>query len=306
MLANAPVPPVPGNANAMPRQRAPESKISVLIGIIKYALLVVLGFTFVLPFIWMFISALKNDPQIYTIPPIWIPNPAFWSNFPNAWTQYDFTRFVFNSVFLYGLPVTFGVILSSSFIAYGFSRLRWPGRDVLFGIVLATLMIPYAVTMVPLFIIWKNLGLLNSYSPLVIPAYFGSAYGIFLLRQFYLSIPQELSDAARIDGASELGIWWRIMLPLAKPAITVVALFTFIGTWNDYLAPLIYISKIELYPVALGVNLLRIAASSTGTSANVYPNLMAVSTVVTIPVVILFYFAQRTFIEGVTTTGLKG
>jgi len=115
-----------------------------------------------------------------------------------------------------------------------------------------------------------------------------------------------LSDAARIDGASELGIWWRIMLPLAKPAITVVALFTFIGTWNDYLAPLIYISKIELYPVALGVNLLRIAASSTGTSANVYPNLMAVSTVVTIPVVILFYFAQRTFIEGVTTTGLKG
>lgn len=167
-------------------------------------------------------------------------------------------------------------------------------------------MIPYAVTMVPLFIIWKNLGLINSYAPLVIPAFFGSAFGIFLLRQFYLTIPQELTDAARIDGANELGIWWRVVLPLAKPALTVVALFTFIGTWNDYLAPLIYINKTELYPVALGVNLLRIAVGATGTPANIYPYLMAVSTIVTIPVLILFYFAQRTFIEGVTTTGLKG
>jgi ABC-type glycerol-3-phosphate transport system permease component len=254
----------------------------------------------------MVVSALKDDPQVYTIPPVWIPNPAFWDNFPKAWTQYDFTRFTFNSVFLYGIPVTVGVTLSSSFIAYGFSRLKWPGRDILFGIVLATLMIPYAVTMVPLFIIWKNLGLINSYAPLVIPAFFGSAFGIFLLRQFYLTIPQELSDAARIDGASELGIWWRVLLPLAKPALTVVALFTFIGTWNDYLAPLIYINKTELFPVALGVNLLRIAVGATGTPANIYPYLMAVSTIVTIPVLVLFYFAQRTFIEGVTTTGLKG
>jgi ABC-type glycerol-3-phosphate transport system permease component len=278
----------------------------VIIGVIKYGLLIVLAFSFVLPFIWMFVSALKNDPQVYTIPPVWIPNPAFWENFPKAWTQYDFTRFTFNSVFLYGIPVPVGVTLSSACIASGFSRLKGPGRDLLFGIVLATLMIPYAVTMVPLFIIWKNFGLINTYWPLVIPAFFGSAFGIFLLRQFYLTIPQELSDAARIDGANELGIWWRVILPLAKPALTVVALFTFIGTWNDYLAPLIYISKTEMYPVALGVNLLRIAASSTGTSANVYPYLMAVSTIVTVPVVVLFFFAQRTFIEGVTTTGLKG
>lgn len=285
----------------------PKTKPSdVIIAVLKYGILIVLAFSFVLPFIWMFVSALKDDPQVYTIPPVWIPNPAFWDNFPKAWSQYDFTRFTFNSVFLYGIPVTIGVTLSSSFIAYGFSRVQWPGRDILFGIVLATLMIPYAVTMVPLFIIWKNFGLINSYWPLVIPAFFGSAFGIFLLRQFYLTIPQELSDAARIDGANELGIWWRIILPLAKPSLTVVALFTFIGTWNDYLAPLIYISKTELYPVALGVNLLRIAVGATGTPANIYPYLMAVSTIVTIPVIVLFYFAQRTFIEGVTTTGLKG
>ncbi len=301
MIANPPSP--TGEIKQAKRKATPGE---VIVDVLKYAVLIVLAFSFVLPFIWMVVSALKDDPQVYTIPPVWIPNPAFWENFPKAWSQYDFTRFTFNSVFLYGLPVTIGVTLSSSFIAYGFSRVKWPGRDLLFGIVLATLMIPYAVTMVPLFIIWKNLGLINSYWPLVIPAFFGSAYGIFLLRQFYLTIPQELSDAARIDGSGELGIWWRIILPLAKPALTVVALFTFIGTWNDYLAPLIYISKTELYPVALGVNLLRIAVGATGTPANIYPYLMAVSTIVTIPVIILFYFAQRTFIEGVTTTGLKG
>lgn len=301
MIANPPSP--TGEIKQAKRKATPGE---VIVDVLKYAVLIVLAFSFVLPFIWMVVSALKDDPQVYTIPPVWIPNPAFWENFPKAWSQYDFTRFTFNSVFLYGLPVTIGVTLSSSFIAYGFSRVKWPGRDLLFGIVLATLMIPYAVTMVPLFIIWKNLGLINSYWPLVIPAFFGSAYGIFLLRQFYLTIPQELSDAARIDGSGELGIWWRIILPLAKPALTVVALFTFIGTWNDYLAPLIYISKTELYPVALGVNLLRIAVGATGTPANIYPYLMAVSTIVTVPVIILFYFAQRTFIEGVTTTGLKG
>lgn len=301
MIAN---PPSTAGEIKQPKHKATLGE--VIIGVLKYTLLIVLAFSFVLPFIWMVVSALKNDPQVYTIPPIWIPNPAFWENFPKAWGQYDFTRFTFNSVFLYGLPVTIGVTLSSSFIAYGFARVNWPGRDILFGIVLATLMIPYAVTMVPLFIIWKNVGLINSYWPLIIPAYFGSAFGIFLLRQFYLTIPQELSDAARIDGAGELGIWWRIILPLAKPPLTVVALFTFIGTWNDYLAPLIYISKTELYPVALGVNLLRLAVGVTGTTANVYPYLMAVSTLVTIPVIVLFYFAQRTLIEGVTTTGLKG
>jgi len=300
MIAN------PTNSAPVQKPKPKASASGVINTVLKYTVLIVLAFSFVLPFIWMFVSALKNDPQVYTIPPVWIPNPAFWENFPKAWGQYDFTRFTFNSVFLYGIPVTIGVTLSSSFIAYGFSRVQWPGRDILFGIVLATLMIPYAVTMVPLFIIWKNFGLINSYWPLVIPAFFGSAFGIFLLRQFYLTIPQELSDAARIDGSNELGIWWRIILPLAKPSLTVVALFTFIGTWNDYLAPLIYINRTELYPVALGVNLLRIAVGATGTPANIYPYLMAVSTIVTIPVVVLFYFAQRTFIEGVTTTGLKG
>jgi ABC-type glycerol-3-phosphate transport system permease component len=287
-------------------QHSKFSASNALVSVIKYALLLVLGFTFVLPFIWMVSSALKDDPQVYTIPPIWVPSPMFWENFPNAWTKYNFTRFAFNTIFLYGLPATIGTVLSSAFIAYGFARIKWPGRDVIFAIMMGTLMIPYAVTMVPLFIIFKNLGWLNTYLPLVVPAFFGNPWAIFLLRQFYRGIPNELSEAAKIDGSSELGILFKIILPLAGPALTVIALFTFIGTWNDFLAPLIYLTKTDLYPIALGINLLRRAVGETGTTALVYPYLMAASTIVTIPVVIAFYFAQRTFIEGVAVTGLKG
>jgi ABC-type glycerol-3-phosphate transport system permease component len=287
-------------------QHSKFSGSNALVSLIKYALLLLLGFTFVLPFIWMVSSALKDDPQVFTIPPIWLPNPMYWENFPNAWLKYDFTRFTFNTVFLYGLPATIGTVLSSAFVAYGFSRIKWPGRDIIFAIMMGTLMIPYAVTMVPLFIIFKNLGWLNSYWPLVVPMFFGNPWSIFLLRQFYRGIPNELSEATKIDGSSEIGILFRIILPLAGPVLTVIALFTFIGTWNDYLAPLIYLNKTEMYPIALGVNLLRQAAGQTGTTALVYPHLMAVSTIVTIPVVVAFYFAQRTFIEGVAVTGLKG
>ena len=279
---------------------------STLVSFIKYVLLLVLGFTFALPFIWMLSSALKDDPQVFTIPPIWIPSPMFWENFPNAWTKYDFTLFTFNTIFRYGIPATLGTVLSSAFIAYGFARIKWPGRDVIFAIMMGTLMIPYAVTMVPLFIIFKNLGWLNSYLPLVVPAFFGNPWAIFLLRQFYRGIPSELSEAAKIDGANEIGILFKIILPLAGPVLTVIALFTFISTWNDYLAPLIYLNNTKLYPIALGVNLLRQAAGQTGTTALVYPHLMAVSAIVTIPVAVAFYFAQRTFIEGVAVTGLKG
>ena len=274
--------------------------------IVKYLLLIVLAFSFVLPFYWMGSSALKDDPQVNTVPPVWIPNPAYWNNYWDAWSTYDFNLYLINTVFKYALPVAVGTVISSAIVAYGFARIRWPGRDILFSICLATMMVPYAVTMVSLFITFKQLGWINTYLPLVVPAYFGNPYYIFMLRQFFRSIPEELSDAARIDGASEFGILFRIILPLAKPALTVVALFTFMGAWNDYLGPLIYLNQQDQYTIALGIENLRNTIAQVGATKLAYPYLMAVSTIVTLPIFVAFFFAQRTFIEGISLTGLKG
>jgi len=274
--------------------------------IIRHLVLIILAFSFLLPFYWMASSALKDDSQVYTVPPVWIPNPAHWNNFPDAWLQYDFNRYMVNTVVRYAVPGTLATTIASALVAYGFSRLRWPGRDVLFFICLTTMMIPFQVTMVPLFIVFKRLGWLNSYLPLVIPSFCGSPYFIFMLRQFFMTIPHELSDAARIDGAGEFGILFRIILPLARPALTVVALFQFMWAWNDYLGPLIYINKSALYPLALAINQLRSILAGVGISPLAYPYLMAVSTVATVPILIGFFFTQRTFIEGISLTGLKG
>ena len=272
----------------------------------KYAALLLVTFIFAFPLFWMVSSALKSDPQVYTLPPVWIPIPAHFYNFMDGWTRLDFNTMAINSIFRYTLPVVIGTVLSSTFIAYGFAKIKWPGRDTVFFLCMMTMMLPWQVTMVPLFVVFKNFGWINSYRPLVVPSLFGSAYFIFLLRQFFRSIPEELSDAARIDGASELGILLRIILPLARPALAVVALFTFIGTWNNYLGPLIYINQDELFPLALGVQRLNRIANSMGTSGNAYPHLMAVSTIIALPIILLFFLAQRTFIEGISLTGLKG
>jgi ABC-type glycerol-3-phosphate transport system permease component len=278
-----------------------------LVGAIaRYAVLIVLALTFVLPFYWMASSALKDDVQIFTVPPIWIPNPALWENFPDAWLGLGFNRYLGNTVLRYAIPASIGATLTNAVIAYGFARLRWPGRDVLFFLCLSTLMIPFQVRMVPLFIIFRNLGWINSYRPLVIPAFFGNPYYIFMLRQFFRTIPTELSDAARIDGANEAGILFRIILPLARPALAVVALFRIMGAWNDYLGPLIYVQRKAMFPLALGINEVRTTLGGIHQTPLVYPYLMAVSTVATVPVLIMFFFAQRTFVEGISLTGIKG
>jgi multiple sugar transport system permease protein len=273
---------------------------------LKYIVLSVLTFSYAFPLYWMVISALKDDPQVYTIPPVLIPNPAFFNNFIDAWIKYGFNTYLINSIFRYTLPVTIATVISCSFVAYGFARIRWPGRDTLFFLCMATMMLPWQVTMVPLFITYKWLGWINSYRPLVVPALFGSAYFIFLLRQFFLSIPEELSEAARIEGANEFTILFRLILPLSVPALAVVALFRFLGAWNDYLGPLIYLNDKALYPLALGISQLRTIATGMGNTNLAYPHLMAVSTMVALPIIILFFFAQRTFIEGISLTGLKG
>lgn len=284
----------------------PRRILKVFWTALKYTVLVVLAATYAFPLFWMISSALKVDSQIYRVPPILIPVPAHWNNFSDAWTRLPFSLYLSNSVFRYTVPVTLYTVASSTVVAYGFSRLRWPGRDVLFYICMATMMIPWQVTMVPLFITYKQLGWINSYKPLVVPSLFGNAYFIFLLRQFFMTIPEDLSDAARIDGANELGILVRVILPLAKPALAVVALFRFVSAWNDYLGPLIYLNRDELFPLALGVQRLQSIATSMGTSGMAYPHLMAVSTVVALPIILAFFFAQRTFIEGISLTGLKG
>jgi multiple sugar transport system permease protein len=271
----------------------------------KYILLIVLTITYVLPFFWMFTSALKNDAQVYVVPPVWIPNPAFWENFKNAWNSQPFNRYLFNTVFLYAIPVTVGMVLSSSIVAYGFSRLKWKGRDTLFYLCLATMMVPFQVQMVPLFIIFKNLGWIDSFRPLVVPAFFGSPFYIFMLRQFFMTLPIELSEAARIDGANEFGILFRIVLPLSKPALTVVALFAFIDGWNDYLGPMIYVHNNLKLVLALGVENMRRSMMFNSTISNAYPYLMAISTIVVLPILIMFFFGQKTFIEGISMTGIK-
>lgn len=298
---------VPAASSEARPERLEVSRIPALIGTVaRYTVLIVLAASFLLPFYWMVSSAVKNDSQVYTVPPVWIPRPAYWNNFLDAWLQYDFNRFMINTVVRYAVPSTLGVTISSAIVAYGFARLRWPGRDLLFFICLTTMMVPFQVTMVPLFITFKRLGWLNSYLPLVVPSFFGAPYFIFMLRQFFLTIPQELSDAARIDGANEFGILFRIILPLARPALTVVALFQFMWAWNDYLGPLIYINKDMLYPLALGIQRLRSMLAGVGIAPMAYPYLMAVSTIATVPILIGFFFTQRTFIEGISLTGLKG
>jgi len=266
-----------------------------------YTVVSVLAFVFALPFLWMVSTSLKDDPQTYRVPPIWIPNPMRFANYPEALTQQPFGRFFINTLW-YAIPSTIGAVISSAIVAYGFARIRWRGRNLLFFICLATIMIPFQVRMVPLYITFKNLGWLNSYKPLIVPAFFGNAYFIFLLRQFFMTIPHELSEAAKIDGASEWRIMTSIILPLAKPALAVVALFQFMGAWDDYVGPLIYLNRATLFPVSLGLAQFNSAFAESLR----WPYTMAASTVVVLPIIILFFVAQRTFVEGVTITGIKG
>lgn len=272
----------------------------------KYFILILMGATWAFPFFWMFTSAVKSDTQVYTMPPVLIPIPAQWSNFVNAWTSNNFNLYTFNTIFLYCIPVTLFTVVSSVVVAYGFSRVKWPGRDLLFTVCMITMMIPWQVTLVPLFITYKKLGWINSYLPLLVPALFGNAYFIFMLRQFFLSIPEELSDAARIDGANELQTLIQIILPLTTPALSVVALFRFLWAWNDFLGPMIYVNNEKLFPLAVGIYRLQQSVNSMGTKELAYPYLMAVSTIVALPIIVLFFAAQRTFIEGISLTGIKG
>jgi multiple sugar transport system permease protein/sn-glycerol 3-phosphate transport system permease protein len=298
-VANVAQPAVPP-ATASPRllTRRTRQRLGALV-----ALLIILtgAAVILLPLLWMISTSLKLQGDVYLYPPQWIPIPPQWGNYAEVLRVVPFAHYMLNSGFVSALSVI-GSLLSSSLAAYSFARLRSPGRNIIFAILLSTLMLPGAVTIVPTFIIFQKLGWLNTFNPLIVPAFFGNAFFIFLLRQFFLTVPTELEDAARIDGANSLQIFARIMLPLATPALVTVAIFAFIWSWNDYFYPLIYLNSEDMYTVALGV------ANFQG-STRVGPQmhlLMAASFMATLPVLIIYFVAQRFFIQGIVFTGVKG
>ena len=262
---------------------------------------------FLFPLFWMITTSLKPVEETMLTPPRWIPSSWQFGNYARAVTYgsdmlgyIPFLEYGKNTLLLCVLVVV-GAVISNSLIAYGFARLQWPGRDVFFGITLATMMIPFPVLMVPMFALFRELGWIGTFRPLWIPAWFGSAFNIFLLRQFFLTIPRELSDAAVVDGCSQFQVFRHIILPLSKPALAVVALFQFLFTWNDFLGPLIYLTDQRMFTLSLGLQFYQ--SQHGGTEWHL---LMAAATIVVLPIIVLFFFTQRTFIQGVAVTGMKG
>jgi ABC-type glycerol-3-phosphate transport system permease component len=247
----------------------------------------------------MLSSSLKPNYQVLEFPPRWLPNPVRWSNYPEALTYVPFGRYALNTL-LISLLTILGHVLSCTIVAYGFARLRAPGKEVLFAVLLATMMLPYPVTMIPIYVGFNALGWINSILPLVVPAFFGNPFYIFLLRQFFMTIPRDLEEAAQIDGASTLQTIWHVLLPAMRPAIATVAVFGFQAAWTDFLPPLIYLHDQSKYTISLGLSFFRSSYDVR------WSYLMAASLVTMLPMVIVFFVAQKSFIEGITLTGLKG
>jgi multiple sugar transport system permease protein len=267
-------------------------------GVANHTILIAVSAVFLLPITFIVLTALMTDRQSLT-PAIW-PRPFQWNNFSEIFEQIPLLRYTWNTFRVASLA-TIGVVVSCIPVAYALSRLRWRGRQGVFLLVLSTLMLPVQVTVVPLYIIFVRFGWVGSIKPLVVPLFFGDAFTIFLLRQFFLTIPEELSDAARVDGANEFQIMTRVIVPLAKPAIAAVALFQFLYSWNDFFSPLLYlVDKPDLWTLSIGLSQFR-------GQYHVDWNLtMAASLLFMVPVIVLFFLAQRVFVEGVTLTGVKG
>ncbi len=265
-----------------------------------HAVLIVLSVMFSIPFFWMISTSFKINSQINRFPIVWIPNPITFEHYTKGLTTVPFDLYIKNTLIIAFFSVL-GTVISCSMVAYGLSRIDWPLKTPIFMTILATTMIPFYVTMIPLFILFKNMGWVNTFLPLTVPHFFATgAFLVFLLRQFFMTIPRELSEAARVDGANELIIFARIILPLSRPALATVGLFQFLGAWGDFLGPLIYLSDNSKYTVSLGLTFFR------GEYTTQFGQLMAASTVMLLPVIVLFFLAQRTFIQGITLTGIKG
>lgn len=254
------------------------------------------------PVAWMISMSLKDVNHLFDFPPQWVPDPVRWENYVRALTAMPFGRYFLNTIYVTVMS-GLGSVGSSLVISYGFARLRFPGRDQLFLLVIATMMLPYQVTMIPSFILFRYLGWVDTFLPLFVPFFFGRPFFIFLLRQFFLSIPKELDEAARIDGCSSLGILVRVLLPQVKPALAALAILSFMWAWDDFMHPLIYINSSEKWTLTLALNGFQ---SPLDPGQPVIHLMMAASVVVAIPPVVVFFLAQRFFIEGVVISGIKG
>jgi multiple sugar transport system permease protein len=274
--------------------------------LLTYAILVMGSIMMIMPLVWLVRSSLMDNSQIFIFPPQWIPNPIQWSNYPEALTSVPFGKYFLNTA-LIEVCVLAGVLLTSVITAHSLARLRWPGRNVVFAIILGSMMLPSAVTIIPLFVFWRELGALDSLIPLIVPAWFGSgayigqgAFQIFLLRQFFMTIPKELDEAAYMDGGTPFAVLWRVIIPLSTPALLVVGIFTFIDVWNNFLEPVLYLNSEEHFTLALGL------ATFKGLYNAQWGYLMAASMAMIAPIIVLFFVGQRYFIEGITLTGIKG
>ncbi|HEX9363511.1 MAG TPA: carbohydrate ABC transporter permease [Candidatus Dormibacteraeota bacterium] len=285
-------------------ERLPAPRPPLLSQLLPKSILVRVGLIiacalFVLPFYWMLNSAVKTTAELTQFPPTLIPKVFEWGNFVKAVQYVPFGTFLLNSIIL-TTGATLGAAISNPLIAYGFSRIKWPGRDFLFGICMATIFLPFPVLIVALFDIFAKLGWINTFLPLIVPAFFGSPFFIFLMRQFYLSLPNEISEAARIDGANEFQVFWHVILPLARPAVAAVVIFAAVQAWGEFLTPLLFLQDESVYPLSIGLQFYRQSHDVT------YNLLMAASTLVVLPIVALFIAFQRFFIQGVTAGSLKG
>ena len=278
---------------------AKRRKFPSLEAAILYVILTVLAILFVLPIFYLFMGAFKAESELFRVPFKWLPDKFILDNFSNMFQSIPFMRYLKNTMIIVVFNIV-GSLLSCSLVAYGFSRLRWPGRDKVFILVLITMILPYQVTLVPLFLMFTKIKWIGTFLPLIVPCFFGNPFFIFLLRQFFTGIPQDISEAARIDGASEFTIFSRLILPMAKPALTTVALFAFIRSWNDFLGPLVFLGRDELYTLSLAASMLK---------SNLDPNwsvLLALGTVMILPVLLIFFVMQKYFIQGIAMSGIKG
>lgn len=267
---------------------------------VTHIVLILVGLFFLLPFFWMLSTALKSDQQIFVNPPVWIPNPVMWENFAKAVTVIPFFKYMGNTCKVAFMDVL-GTVLACPLVAYGLSRLEWKGRDFLFFLTISVMMIPHEVTMIPQFILYSKMGLVGTYVPLYIASFFGGRpFMIFLLRQFFMNLPRDLEDAARIDGASELKVYAKVVLPLVVPGVLTVALFRFMNSWNDFLGPLLYLSDDKKYTITIGLQMFTTQYSTQ------WSLLMAASLLTAIPVVAVYFLVQKRFIEGITFSGIKG
>ncbi|WP_069999388.1 carbohydrate ABC transporter permease [Cellulosilyticum sp. I15G10I2] len=263
-----------------------------------YIVLALLSVLIILPFLWMVSSSLKVSHDVFSLPMEWIPKEAKWENYLTIWTKIPLITFFKNTVKLTFI-ITILQLLTSSFAAYAFAKMNFTGRDALFLAYVGTIAVPWQVYMVPQFIMMRRFNLADTHTAIILLQAF-TAFGVFLMRQFYLSIPNELSESARIDGLNEYGIYWRIILPLSKPAIATLTIFSFVTVWNDYMGPMIYLNSTEMKTIQLGLRMFITQYSAD------YNLIMAAALVSLVPVFILFLFMQRFFIEGIATSGLKG